>query len=108
MKRILSLLFLLLLLLLGFMTYNSMQFSSKQISRESIPALAVDEATIDRFSKHCKQTISPEQPEDFDSLAFFQFNDYLKAPTPSPIHFCWKSDLDNSVICINGKGVILI
>ena len=83
MKRILSLLFLLLLLLLGFMTYNSMQFSSKQISRESIPALTVDEATIDRFSNALQiKTISPEQPEDFDSLAFFQFNDYLKSTYP--------------------------
>ena len=83
MKRILSLLFLLLLLLLGFMTYNSMQFSSKQISRGSIPALTVDEATIVRFSNALQiKTISPEQPEDFDSLAFFQFNDYLKSTYP--------------------------
>ena len=83
MKRIFSSLFMLLLLLLGFMTYNSMQFSSKQISRESIPALTVDEATIKRFSNALQiKTISPEQPEDFDSLAFFQFNDYLKSSYP--------------------------
>lgn len=60
-----------------------MQFSSKQISKEKISTIAIDEATIERFSNALKiKTISPENPKDFDSLSFYKFNHYLETIYP--------------------------
>ena len=60
-----------------------MQFSSKQISKEKISTIAIDEATIERFSNALKiKTISPENPKDFDSLSFNKFNHYLETTYP--------------------------
>jgi len=72
-----------LLVLLAFMSYNSLQFSSKQIQKEAPPMLAVNDNSVAHFSDALRiKTISPENPKDFDSLAFYQFNEFLKSTYP--------------------------
>ena len=83
MKRILQLLFLGLVLLILFMGYKTLQFKSQQIKVAAVALNPVGEQVVDRFAKAVTlQTISPEKESDFDSLAFFQFNDFLKTSFP--------------------------
>ena len=83
MKRILQLLFLGLVLLVLFMGYKTLQFKSQQIKVAAVTLNPVGEQVVDRFAKAVTlPTISPEKERDFDSLAFFQFNDFLKTSFP--------------------------
>ena len=78
MKRILQLLFLGLVLLILFMGYKTLQFKSQQIKVAAVALNPVGEQVVDRFAKAVTlQTISPEKESDFDSLVFFQFNDFF-------------------------------
>ena len=73
-----------------------MQFSSKQISKEKIPTIEIDQATIERFSNALKiKTISPENPKDFDSLSFNKFNHYLKTTYPLTDSLLVKKQFSN-------------
>lgn len=73
-----------------------MQFSSKQISKEKIPTIEIDQATIERFSNALKiKTISPENPKDFDSLSFNKFNHYLETTYPLTDSLLVKKQFSN-------------
>ena len=73
-----------------------MQFSSKQISKEKIPTIEIDQATFERFSNALKiKTISPENPKDFDSLSFNKFNHYLETTYPLTDSLLVKKQFSN-------------
>jgi len=83
MKKIIYVFGCALVALLAFMSYNSLQFSSKQIQREAPLKLAVKEKSIAHFTQALRiKTISPENTKDFDSLAFYQFNEFLGSTYP--------------------------
>ena len=83
MKRILQTLLLGLVLLGLFMGYKTLQFKSQQIKVAAVALNPVGEQVVGRFAKAVTlKTISPEKERDFDSLAFFQFNDFLKTSFP--------------------------
>ena len=83
MKRIFQTLVLGLVLLLLFMGYKTLTFTSRQIQVGTVDLIPVEDQVIDRFAQALTiKTISPENESDFDSLAFFQFNDYLKTSFP--------------------------
>ena len=83
MKRIFQTLVLGLVLLLLFTGYKTLTFTSRQIQVGTIDLIPVEDQVIDRFAQALTiKTISPENESDFDSLAFFQFNDYLKTSFP--------------------------
>ena len=64
---------------------------------------------INRFAQALTiKTISPENERDFDSLAFFQFNDYLKTSFPLADSLLTKKVLITFLICINGKEATLV
>ena len=83
MKRIFQTLVLGLVILLLFMGYKTLTFNSQQIQVGTVDLVPVEDQVIDRFTQALTiKTISPENESDFDSLAFFQFNDYLKTCFP--------------------------
>ena len=83
MKRILQTLVLGLVLLLLYMGYKTLTFTSQQIQVETVDLMPVGDQVINRFAQALTiKTISPEKESDFDSFAFFQFNDYLKTSFP--------------------------
>lgn len=83
MKKIFSFLLLGILILLLFMGYKTTQFSSKQIQVKSLAEETLPAGALDRFGAALRiPTISPEHPKDFDSLAFYRFNDYLTTNYP--------------------------
>ena len=83
MKRLLQSLLFGLLLLFLFMGYKTINFPSQQLSTDLVKLGNVDPQAVDRFSTALQiKTISPEKEIDFDSLAFFQFNKYLKESYP--------------------------
>ena len=83
MKRIFQTLVLGLVILLLFMGYKTLTFNSQQIQVGTVDLVPVEDQVIDRFTQALTiKTISPENESDFDSLAFFQFNDYLKTSFP--------------------------
>ena len=83
MKKVLQTVLLVLVLLLLFMGYKSLQFSSKQIQKEAPKKLDVNEKAIAHFTQALRiKTISPENTVDFDSLAFYQFNEFLGSTYP--------------------------
>ena len=83
MKKIFQTLVLGLVLLLLFMGYKTLTFNSQQIQVGTVDLIPVEDQVIDRFAQALTiKTISPENESDFDSVAFFQFNDYLKTSFP--------------------------
>ena len=83
MKKIIYALGGVLILLFAYMSYNNLQFSSKQIQKEVAQKMNVKENAITHFSQALRiKTISPENPKDFDSLAFYQFNEFLASTYP--------------------------
>lgn len=83
MKSILQKIVLGLVLLLLFMGYKTLTFTSQQVKVPAVTLNPVEEQVVDRFSQAISlPTISPEKESDFDSLAFFQFNDFLKTSFP--------------------------
>ena len=104
MKRILQTLVLGLVLLLLYMGYKTLSFTSQQIQVETVDLITVGDQVINRFAQALTiKTISPEKESDFDSLAFFQFNDYLKTSFPLADSLLEKKVLTTFPICINGK-----
>ncbi len=83
MKKSIQIFFAATLLLLFFMGYKTLRFTSKQIQGTAVALKEVDPQAIQRFAQALKlPTISPEKETAFDSLAFFQFNAFLKASYP--------------------------
>ncbi|MGB1449982.1 MAG: M20 family peptidase [Flavobacteriaceae bacterium] len=83
MKRFLQSVLIAFLLLLLVMVYKSLNFPSQQLNVSGVALSKVDEAAIERFSGALQlKTISPEKEIEFDSIAFFQFNDYIKTTYP--------------------------
>ena len=83
MKKILQAFFLGVLLLFAFMGYQTLQFKSQQIKVEEVRLSPIADQVLDRFAQALQiKTISPEKETDFDSLAFYQFNDFLKNSYP--------------------------
>ena len=83
MNKFFQILLFVLLLLLLFMGYNSFRFQSVQLETTAVDLMPTDTNAIQRFAQALTlPTISPENESDFDSLAFFQFNDYLKTTYP--------------------------
>lgn len=83
MKKLLQTLLFALLILLVFMGYNSFRFNSIQLEATAVDLTPTAARAIHRFAQALTiPTVSPENENDFDSLAFFQFNDYLKTTYP--------------------------
>lgn len=83
MKKIISSIFIGILLLLLVMGYKTIQFTTQQNSVEALPEENLPPLAVEHFAEAIRiQTVSPEHPKDFDSLAFYQFNTYLKNTYP--------------------------
>ncbi len=82
-KKLLLLLLIALLGLVLILFFNYFTFSSKQTQVDSIPPMAIDDATLQRFSDAIKfETVSYQDTADFRSAPFEGFNAYLKAQFP--------------------------
>ncbi|MDB2673026.1 M20 family peptidase [Flavobacteriaceae bacterium] len=75
---------LLLLIVFGlYLGYNTWRFQSNQLQFDPMVTTNIPSTAIEHFAKAIRiKTISPENPADFDSLAFIQFNDFLKNTYP--------------------------
>ncbi|MEQ9300645.1 MAG: M20 family peptidase [Cyclobacteriaceae bacterium] len=63
--------------------FNYFTFSSKQAQVDSIPPMAIDDATLQRFSDAIKfETVSYQDTADFQAAPFEEFNAYLKEQFP--------------------------
>ncbi len=72
-----------LLLFIGFLLVNTFRFKSKQISSVPVPTLEINPAAVDHLSQSLRfQTVSPEDPKDFDSSQFLGFTQFLNATYP--------------------------
>ena len=105
MKRILQTLVLGLVLLLLYMGYKTLTFTSQQIQVETVDLMPVGDQVINRFAQALTiKTISPEKESDFDSLAFFQFNDYLKTSFPMADSLLEKKSFNHFSLLYQWKG----
>ncbi len=83
MKKILLFLFIALLLFAGYILLNTFTFSSKQTVVEAIPKEAIPYTAGEHLAAAISiPTISYENPEDFDSLPFYRFREFLKTTYP--------------------------
>ncbi|WKK65245.1 M20 family peptidase [Lutimonas zeaxanthinifaciens] len=75
--------FSLLSLLVAYILINTFSLRSKQLSIDQVEIIQINGAAIDRFAQAIQiQTVSPEDPSDFDSLQFIRFNEYLRKSYP--------------------------
>lgn len=102
-KLFLFLLFALLGLVL-ILLFNYFTFDSKQSQVEAIPALEIDNATLERFSDAIKfETVSYQDTADFEATPFEEFNTYLKDKFPL-IDSLLERELFNYSILYTWKG----
>lgn len=82
-KRLLTLIGIAILILLVFFVLKTFTFKSKQLNVAPVAKIDIPDAALERLSNAIQiKTISPENSADFDSVAFYQFNDYLKKTYP--------------------------
>ncbi|WP_341227004.1 M20 family peptidase [uncultured Arcticibacterium sp.] len=71
------------LIFIAFLVFNTLTLKSKQLTFGTIEKIKVDPLSKINFSNAIKiKTISPENAADFDSLAFDQFNIFIKETYP--------------------------
>lgn len=82
-KRTLFFLLIIIVLLIGYLFLNLLAFESRQINPEQADLITPSDSSLSRFSEALRlQTISPEDPTDFDSSAFVAFNEMLERNYP--------------------------
>ena len=99
---------LLLLIVFGlYLGYNTWRFQSNQLQFDPMVTTNIPSTAIEHFAKAIRiKTISPENPADFDSLAFIQFNDFLKNTYPLADSLLEKKRINRfSHIYTSGKEV---
>ena len=83
MKKILLVVLALILIVAGYILYNTFTFPSKQITVEPAPERVIPPTAKEHLAKALSiRTISHENPEDFDSAAFYQFREFVKNTYP--------------------------
>lgn len=83
MKKIFLVLLILILVFIGYILFNTFTFESKQIATAPVPKTAIPASSKDHLAKALSiRTISHENPQDFDSSAFYQFREFIKATYP--------------------------
>ena len=74
---------LIVILFAGYLLFNTSRFESKQITSEPAPAMDFPASSLENFSRSLQiQTISPEDPKDFDSTQFKTFSQFLETTYP--------------------------
>jgi len=82
-KRLFALIGITLVILLVYFVLKTFTFQSKQLDVTPIAAIVVPDDAVNHLSQAIQiRTISPENLSDFDSIAFYQFNDFLKNTYP--------------------------
>lgn len=83
MKKILLVVLALILVVAGYILYNTFTFPSKQITVEPAPESVIPPTAKEHLAKALSiRTISHENPQDFDSAAFYQFREFVKNTYP--------------------------
>ena len=84
MKRFLKILAILIIVLAGYILFKTFTFTSNQLEVEPVAHITISEDAIERFQEALRiKTISHEDPADFDSTAFRNFNQFLIDNYPS-------------------------
>jgi len=83
MKKILFTVLGLILVFIVYILVNTFTFPSKQIQPEPVSAVLIPNTAVENFSRAISiPTISHEDPEDFDSGAFYEFNRFMEEAYP--------------------------
>src|SRR6187402_1600890 len=83
MKKILLAFVLFLLIFIAFLAFRTFTFKSRQLSVTPISKIAISDSAKFHLSQAIQiKTISPEDPVDFDSAAFYQLQEFLKKTYP--------------------------
>ncbi|MBL6445894.1 M20 family peptidase [Fulvivirga sp. 29W222] len=83
MKKILFALLLLIVVIVGYILYNTFTFPSKQITVAPASKISIPADAKEHLAKALTiRTISNENPEDFDSTAFYEFGQFVKNTYP--------------------------
>ena len=82
-KRLIALLFIGIAIVLIFFVLKTVTFQSKQLDIPAIAKIEIPQTALEHLSEAIQiKTISPENSADFDSIAFYNFKDYLKQTYP--------------------------
>ena len=82
-KKTLLLFLVFVIILLAYLIFNTFNFKSKQVSYKPIDIIEVSPTSKDNLSKAIKiQTVSYDNIEDFDSIQFNNFSNFLKTTYP--------------------------
>lgn len=87
----------LLLVIFGFyISFTTWRFESVQLQLPPLATTEISQTAIDHFSEAIRiKTISPENPDAFDSLPFVQFNQFLKSTYPLVDSLLEKKHINN-------------
>lgn len=82
-KKILSFIIFILVTFVSYLLFNTYTFKSKQINYTPVEKIEISDSAIHHLSDAIKiKTISPEDPDDFDSLQFSDFIEFLTSTYP--------------------------
>lgn len=82
-KRLFVLIGMAIVILLVYFVLKTLTFQSKQLEVAPITQIEISDDALNRLSQAIQiETISPENSKDFDSIAFYDFNAFLKTAYP--------------------------
>lgn len=82
-KKVILLLLSIVLIFVIYLSFNVLNFQTKQINSEPVKVLEINPSSKENFSKAIKiKTISPENITDFDSIPFRNFANFLQDTYP--------------------------
>lgn len=83
MKKISYLVLVLFVLFIGYILFNTLTFTSKQLQPEPVTLIEIPASAKHNFSRAISiPTISHDNPADWDPEAFYDFRDFLKETYP--------------------------
>ena len=104
-KKVLKITGIAILLLIAIVLFNTFTYKSKQLKTDAITVAAVSEDCINHLSDAIKiKTISFDEPNRFDSLAFKQFIDFLTKTYPLADSILNKKIINNYSLLYKWEG----
>ena len=105
MKRLLLVVLVVVLVAIGYILFNTLTFSSRQIKAEPVPHVEVPESSIRNFSRALSiPTVSHEDPAEFDSAAFYAFRSFVKEAYPLTDSLLEVTYINEFSIMVNWQG----
>ena len=104
-KKILSFIIFILVVFSAYLLFKTFSFKSKQINYEAAEIINISDSAIHHLARAIQiKTISPEDPQDFDSTQFYDFSFFMERAFPLVETHLEKTTINSFSFLYEWKG----